>query len=215
MLTCSSCHIPLCRMEYEGVKVHVCPDCLGTLVESAGFSTVIRRRQRTWADDEKRRIEKETLEASAHGVYRCPRCLMTMQRLGMQMEDGRLVLDYCERCRLFWLDRGELALAQILFERWQDSRTPEERQKTEVQASAEMLLKDEQARISGLPRGPDVAEDLSLEPEYDAPPRDPESLVRRVKAEQLLREHAEDVRFSAEVAKNFTGLLSAWMGSGI
>jgi Zn-finger nucleic acid-binding protein len=215
VLICSTCNIPLCRIEYEGVTVHVCPDCRGALGESVGLGTIVRRRERTWAGEEKRRIETQVLEAPVRDPYRCPRCLMKMQQMGMQMQRGRVVLDYCKPCRLYWFDRGELELAQILFEQQQDSQTPEEQKKTEVQASAEMVLKDEQARISGLPRGPDVAEDLGLEPEYDAPPQDPESLVRRVKAEQLLREHAEDVRFSAEVAKNFTGLLSAWMGSGI
>ena len=215
MLICSSCNIPLCRIEYEGATVHVCPDCRGALVESTRLTTISRTRERTWTDDEKRRIETDVLEAPVRGAYRCPRCLMTMQQMGMPMGEGRFVLDYCKPCRLYWLDRGELELAQILFEEQRDGRTPEERQKIETQAGAEMPLKDEQAEIAGLPGEPEVTEVLGLEPERNVPPQDPDLLVRRVAAEQRLRDHAADVRFSGEVAKRVADFLKIQTGYGV
>jgi Zn-finger nucleic acid-binding protein len=148
VLICSTCNIPLCRIEYEGVTVHVCPDCEGTLVGAEQFEAIERRRERTWTDDGKRQVEIGVHEAPVRDACRCPRCLLEMERIGMQIGDSGFRLDVCKDCRLYWFDRGELEFAQILFEQEQDGRTEDDLHKIERQAAASMQLQEEAAEIA-------------------------------------------------------------------
>jgi Zn-finger nucleic acid-binding protein len=126
MLQCPACHIPLCRIEYENVPVHICPDCRGALVDMMRFRTITVRREKTWTDDQKRQIEAETSAQVPQGD-KCPKCLAPMKGTAVPMGGLSFRVDVCRPCELLWFDRGQLDLAQILYEKEQDSLTPEER----------------------------------------------------------------------------------------
>ena len=118
VLRCPVCDIPLCRITYEGVTVSLCPDCRGALVHDARLATIKRRRDRRWSARERRALAEAALAADQRGRVECPRCLGPMAKTAVHLgSSGKAFhLDHCRACNVYWFDRGELALAQMIYE---------------------------------------------------------------------------------------------------
>jgi len=153
MLVCSICNIPLCQIEYEGVVVRFCPDCGGALVEDGCLGTIDERRVRRWSADEKRTVAREALAADTPGPIRCPECLMPMAKKTVPVGRHAFHLDHCGACGLYWFDRGELELVQMIFEKHQDEMK-KHMDLVEKRAIAEMQLAEEAHPISEGIAGP-------------------------------------------------------------
>lgn len=140
MQLCPACNIPLCRVDYEDVTVHLCPDCRGALVEALRVGTIKRRRVRRWSAQERSAAASRALQSDRAETVRCPKCLVRMAKEAVRLGDGAFHVDRCDACRLVWFDAGELELVQILYEKEQDSRTPEDWDRLERAAVARMYL---------------------------------------------------------------------------
>jgi len=145
MMKCPSCRVPLCRIEYEGVPIHICPDCQGSLVEDPRLDQVRKRRERVWSEQEVRRIAAEAGGHDTPGRVRCPMCLAWMEKVRAAWNDTAFHLDRCAKCKVTWLDKGELDLLQIQYEKEVADRTPEDWDRIERGAVAEMQLKTQLA----------------------------------------------------------------------
>jgi len=143
MPKCPKCGVPLCGTEYEGVHVQVCPQCRGTLVEPPRLRAIQRVRRRQWSDDEQRRITACVMAGDTAGRLRCPKCLMYMEKVRASRGGATFHLDRCAPCDAMWLDRGELDLVQIQYEQEIDGRTPQDWDRIERAARAELRLKEE------------------------------------------------------------------------
>lgn len=143
MLKCPACEIPLCQMQYEGVPVRVCPDCRGALVDGGRLKCVERRREAHWTDSQKREIEEEVAAAPSRPPVRCPRCLAPMKIIPLKMGGGKVRVDFCSVCNLYWFDRGELELVQILYEKMEGSRTFADRDRLERAALGEIQMRQQ------------------------------------------------------------------------
>ena len=152
MLVCPSCNIPLCRADYEDVTVHLCPDCRGALVEALRLGTIKRRRVRRWSAGERKSAASRALQSDQAETIRCPKCLGRMVKETVPLGEGALRVDRCDACRLFWFDAGELELVQMLYEKEQDGRTPEDWERLERAAVARMDLETEKG--SAIPDTP-------------------------------------------------------------
>ena len=148
MPKCPKCGVPLCATAYEGVRVQVCPECRGTLVESPCLRAIERRRERHWTGDEQRRITARVMAGDAASPVRCPKCLMYMEKVRASRGGATFHLDRCAPCDAMWLDRGELDLVQIQYEQEIDGRTPEDWDRIERAARAELRLKEELRQAS-------------------------------------------------------------------
>jgi Zn-finger nucleic acid-binding protein len=147
MMKCPSCQVPLCRLEYEGVPIHVCPDCRGSLVDAQRFRAIERRRERTWTDEEKSGIAASVARTGPSRSVRCPGCLAKMAHLSVPMGGSAFRIGFCGSCNLLWFDRGEMDLAQILYEKEQDSLTAEERERVAGAALRRLPVREERPTL--------------------------------------------------------------------
>ena len=147
MLQCPVCRIPLCRIEYENVPIHICPDCRGSLVDMMRFRAIAVRREKTWTEPQKRRIEAETAAQAPMPLgQQCPKCLMPMKATAVPMGGSAFRIEVCQPCELLWFDRGQLDLAQILYEREQDALSPEDRGRVGGAARVRLPMPDEKEK---------------------------------------------------------------------
>jgi Zn-finger nucleic acid-binding protein len=143
MLKCPKCHIPLCGLEYEGNHIYECSEGHGTLVEEPRLDRIKKIRQREWDADDGPRFEAEVLAADSTAKIRCPRCLVAdMEKRRIYAGNIAFHLDRCNDCGLVWLDRGELELLQIQYEKEVDGRTPADWARIEHSVVAEMRMKE-------------------------------------------------------------------------
>jgi Zn-finger nucleic acid-binding protein len=143
MLKCPTCHIPLCGIEYESCFIQICPDGHGALVDEYRLDRIKRTRQKKWSVGDDHRFAAEVLAADALGPVRCPKCLAETEKLKLSAGDVVFRVDRCKPCGVIWLDRGELELVQIAYEKELDGRTPEDWNRIERAATAQMQLKEQ------------------------------------------------------------------------
>lgn len=106
-LDCPTCHRPLAAAGLDGEEVGYCPACRGILLTSDQFArAVARRRDAQPAGD--RTVEPIDPRELRRRVA-CPKC---GRPAGTHAYGGggNAVIDSCERCRLVWLDAGELTV---------------------------------------------------------------------------------------------------------
>lgn len=102
---CPACQHGLAKGAIKGSHVLFCENCRGILVDSDHFAEVVRRRRadRTGPPDEPRPLDPSELERHID----CPLCGLTMD-VHPYYGPGNAVIDSCARCRMIWLDYGEM-----------------------------------------------------------------------------------------------------------
>lgn len=148
---CPACQVSLVKEDYESVWALRCPSCRGALISR-------ERLARTERDPAK---PLQVLQAEARaehagdqeGPVACPRCHSVMKKQSRKRGAASLHFDFCPACDLYWLDGGELALAQLLYE-----TSPQGREARALQQRAQEahLSPERQARLqAALDRLPD------------------------------------------------------------
>lgn len=104
---CPVCEKPLAAAAIDGHPVAYCQSCRGFVAENGVFGHIVQKRRsarpatipdcQPFAPDELRRR------------VRCPRCRGAMDTHPYH-GGGNAVIDTCARCRLVWLDAGELTV---------------------------------------------------------------------------------------------------------
>jgi len=114
MRKCPVCGEVLVRLEYEGTMVQWCPECKGHLID---ISTVerIKRTEHLSTEELLEQAEQSAKPNSEH-TLKCPRCYIDMKKRTESFPDLEVMVDYCNGCKLIWLDGGELALLQLGYE---------------------------------------------------------------------------------------------------
>lgn len=102
---CPVCRQGLVQAAVEGYPALQCPGCAGLLLTNDDFAMVVRLRR---AACERPSAGPQPLDAeSLQRATDCPTC-------GKRMEThpyygpGNQVIDSCSRCKVLWLDSGEL-----------------------------------------------------------------------------------------------------------
>ena len=150
---CPGCAVPLVRENYESSWVFRCPACRGTLLSTSRLERIERDPGRNPALlKTEARAEHWTDTGPA---IPCPRCRATMAKRPLTRGAATFYMDYCQACDLVWLDGGELALAQLVYETSSAGREARALQQRalEAQLSPERMARFEQA----LARLPDDA----------------------------------------------------------
>jgi Zn-finger nucleic acid-binding protein len=105
-VVCPACESPLSKGGIKGSQILFCENCRGILVDSENFAEVVRRRRadRSGPPDEPRPLDPADLKRHID----CPLCGRPME-VHPYYGPGNAVIDSCARCRMVWLDHGELA----------------------------------------------------------------------------------------------------------
>ena len=114
MSTCPKCALPLVPEDYGGVRVMRCSQCRGTLVPRYRVEILGHRPAKdegALKDEARSEIGADTKER-----IRCPKCRMFMDKQPLAPRCCDITYDYCGKCSNLWLDGGELALVQLVFQ---------------------------------------------------------------------------------------------------
>lgn len=106
---CSLCGVELEEATIEAFPVLYCRQCRGVLATNDDFLRIVRklRARGKRSDEPPTPIDPEELKRQVN----CPRCQRQMD-VHPYYGPGAVVVDTCPRCRLIWLDHGEIAVIQ-------------------------------------------------------------------------------------------------------
>jgi Zn-finger nucleic acid-binding protein len=179
---CPICNVPLRPEAYEGLRIQRCPQCQGHLLEQARFDAIRRIPQKSLPKLEAEARADFTGDTAA--PLRCPRCRVTLIKRPLAVPGFDLHMDVCFDCSLVWLDGGELAMAQLVYQ-----ASPKFRDTQEMKRRAEALDADPERKaafdeaVARLPVRPDPFQEGLSEAFRDAVCRiltEPRSLPPRL-----------------------------------
>lgn len=106
---CPHCQKRLTTAVLDGGEVGYCGQCRGMLLSSDHFAKVVasRREVRELEHKQLEPIDPKELRRSAG----CPKCKLRMDTHPFG-GGGNAVVDSCYRCKLVWLDAGELTVLE-------------------------------------------------------------------------------------------------------
>ena len=106
-LDCPSCRQRLVTGALEGERVGYCRGCSGLLLTNDHFARVVARRREC---GQVRTVGTEPVDPRELRKTRsCPKCRRRVDT-HVYGGGGNAVIDSCVRCRLVWLDAGELTM---------------------------------------------------------------------------------------------------------
>lgn len=148
---CPTCDVNLQREDYESSWAMRCPSCRGALLSTSRLEHIKRDGARS-PDLLKKEARAEHWSDTEEPIP-CPRCHAVMKKLPLTRGAATLHLDHCRACDLIWLDGGELALAQLIYETSPQGR---EARLLQHRALAASMSEERQARFErALARMPD------------------------------------------------------------
>jgi Zn-finger nucleic acid-binding protein len=104
---CPACRRPLAAAALDGEVVGYCSTCRGMLLSTDHFARVVARRR---GGGPPRTLTPEPVDPrELRRARNCPRCRRRVET-HVYGGGGNAVIDSCERCRLVWLDAGELTM---------------------------------------------------------------------------------------------------------
>jgi Zn-dependent protease with chaperone function/Zn-finger nucleic acid-binding protein len=125
---CPSCGRRLAPLQYEGLELFACA-CGGRLASSDQVARVLARREMGFTDDQRHladlvlqqgdQLRRAAILQRGHPLVplvHCPHCGQTMVRR-FYSYDFAVEIDVCTVCDLFWFEKDELEVLQILAER--------------------------------------------------------------------------------------------------
>jgi Zn-finger nucleic acid-binding protein len=103
---CPRCGESLSAGALDDARVRYCATCRGILLWGEDFARLVQSRRRSYRgpDAQPRPLSPEDLVKRLD----CPECGQAME-VHPYYGPGNQVIDSCPRCRLVWLDTGELA----------------------------------------------------------------------------------------------------------
>jgi len=129
---CPSCGGALRGTDYEGVRLHACRACGGRLIGGEGVRRVCARREVAFSDEQRYLTDLLVTQADhlrrgavlgrgryAAELVTCPECGRAMMRRHYSYEHA-VEVDVCVVCGLYWFEKDELEVLQLLHERQVD-----------------------------------------------------------------------------------------------
>ena len=108
-LSCPICKIELSVGAGEKQQVFFCAKCRGILLSSDDLMGIVRKRRAAHEGppEEQRPLDQEQLKRQIV----CPKCSKQME-VHPYYGPGAVVIDSCGRCKVVWMDHGELAVIE-------------------------------------------------------------------------------------------------------
>ncbi len=104
--SCPRCEVDLEVGKLDGTEVCYCPTCRGFITDSESLGAVIQCRRSSYAGPEDKPVLANFSELDVRGM--CPACFGKMEA-HHYCGPGNIVLDTCMKCKLAWLDHGEIS----------------------------------------------------------------------------------------------------------
>jgi Zn-finger nucleic acid-binding protein len=114
-MNCPDCRGQLTPVLYEGVSIHVCPACKGSLLDEQKLSQIEINREKPIPRD-----QVHTKPQRLNNSRICPGCNIGLEKSKYGKYFPRSI-DKCVQCNLIWLDEGELEDIQIAYEMYDEN----------------------------------------------------------------------------------------------
>ena len=103
---CPICHKPLVSAVVKDIPIDSCPSCRGNLISQSKMLPILRQVQPLVSTGEELIYPQNKAELTREIL--CPSCrkMMCVYPYG---GPGNVIIQGCEKCRLIWLDFGELS----------------------------------------------------------------------------------------------------------
>lgn len=101
-MNCTKCKSDLDIINIDGEEYSHCPSCKGLLLKKDQLNRLLKEQ-----DDVELHSIREYSDNQENPVT-CPVCGADMKRINFLGFSG-IVLDHCESCGAFWLDKGEIS----------------------------------------------------------------------------------------------------------
>lgn len=147
-------HCPVCeqskmdRVQYEGLQILQCPGCRGFVLEQRRLRAIEKRRD-LQLDDLAQEIEHAANDTLSK--LRCPKCRRTMEKRKKPFGPSEFWIDRCLKCKMVWLDFGELAKIQLIYE-FSDQGMEQQQMQDRLQQMSDEDRKALEERIAKLPQ---------------------------------------------------------------
>ena len=155
-MRCPHCDATLSTIDYEGVAIETCNSCGGEWLDDTELGHIVRIREETFSDEERRVLDGATKipgipVVDAERDIVCPTCSATTVPVNYGGDTG-VIIDRCPECHGIWLDGGELEKIQVLVESWKDG-LPKDLQEygPRLQKVANELERRNKVAVSRLP----------------------------------------------------------------
>ena len=118
-MNCPSCGSNLVDATVDNVEVEKCSNCKGILLEKGKLDALV--------DPQEHMTELTTVDhdpgihSDEHPPRKCPHCDKIMKKVNLMDESSDIIYDYCEECKCFWLDNGEIEKTKKQLENKKDS----------------------------------------------------------------------------------------------
>ncbi|MFL5341899.1 MAG: zf-TFIIB domain-containing protein [Gemmataceae bacterium] len=106
---CPACETTLQTALIDGESVSYCDHCRGFLARLDAFGRIVGKRRAMHGSHEQ--VMEPFDQAELQRRLKCPSCHKSMDA-HPYFGGGNAVVDTCDRCRLIWLDAGELAIIE-------------------------------------------------------------------------------------------------------
>lgn len=105
-MKCPRCKCDLSAQRVQFTDINSCPQCGGMFLDHGQLNKVA---EPTDGDLEFSTVDLDSFEhADDFGKAECPRCRGAVMKKVEFVIHTNIILDYCDRCRGFWLDGREL-----------------------------------------------------------------------------------------------------------
>lgn len=104
--TCPVCSQPLVSASVNEVHIQSCPNCRGNLISQEAMLPILRLAEpRNWVADVP---EQQADKGELNRKINCPSCQKIMEAYPYGGA-GNIIIQGCGKCKLIWLDFGELS----------------------------------------------------------------------------------------------------------
>ncbi len=105
-MKCPRCECDLSPQQVRLTDVNACPQCKGMFLDHGQLNGIA---EPTTGDLEFSTVDLDSFDhPDKHDRAECPRCRGAVMKKVEFVIYTNIILDYCERCRGFWLDGREL-----------------------------------------------------------------------------------------------------------
>ena len=122
-MKCPRCGSILCTVEYDDVRIEICPDCKGEWLHAGELQKIVEHHNEVFTPEEIASLEavnKEifTAEKDDQDELNCPQCENTRMEHFNYGDTSGIILHKCPECGGIWTDKDQLKKVEALVDGW-------------------------------------------------------------------------------------------------
>ncbi len=122
-MNCPRCNLSLRTVEYDGVRIEVCPKCNGEWLHAGELQKIVEHHDEVFTPEEIASLEAVnttilTAEKYNHDELNCPVCRGGRMGHFNYPDTSGIILHKCNQCGGIWTDKDQLTKIEELVDGW-------------------------------------------------------------------------------------------------